>query len=541
MSDSSSQLDLSQLAVDRSGPTKKTAIQVRRSWFTKYVLPLGILVGFLSLFGWAARDSFLPAQSITITPVVVSRAEVKQEGTPLFQAAGWIEPRPTPVMASALAAGVIEELLVIEGQHVKQGEPVARLIDADARLALAEARAAHALQVAEVNRAEATLVAAKTNFDQPTELQATLAEAGARLNETEVAISNLPYAIETARARLQLATENVRRKELAGQAISGRALREARADLAAAKNTLAELVAREPKLEAQAKSLREKRDALDAQLRLLTNETRAVAEAKANLAAAQAKLDQTRLRVEAMELQLERMIVRSPIEGCVLSLDARPGQWLSGVGSSSSQGSTAVVGLYDPESLQIRVDVRLEDVPQVQIGQPAQIETAALAAPIEGEVISVTTFADIQKNTLQVKVAISAPPAVIKPEMLGKVTFLAPRSPVVKEEPGDSPLKLFVPQTLVSRGEGSASVWVVDLTAGIAKQKAVEVGRGATESGLVEITNGLQPTDKLIVSGRESVVEGTRVRVSGEDRTLMGGGWNRGTTSPETRTAQANP
>ena len=541
MSDSSSPLDLSQLAVDRSGSARKTVIQVRRSWFTKYVLPLGILVGFLSLFGWAARDSFLPAQSITITPVVVSRAEVKQEGTPLFQAAGWIEPRPTPVMASALAAGVIEELLVIEGQHVKQGEPVAKLIDADAQLALAEARAAHALQVAEVNRAEATLVAARTNFDQPTELQATLAEAGAKLHETEVAISNLPYAIETARSRLQLATENERRKKLAGQAISGRVLREARAELAAAKNTVAELVARKPKLEAQAKSLREKRDALGAQLRLLTNETRAVAEAEANLAAAQAKLDQTRLRVETMELQLERMIVRSPIEGCVLSLDARPGQWLSGVGSSSSQGSSAVAGLYDPENLQVRVDVRLEDVPQVQIGQPAQIETAALAAPIEGEVISVTTFADIQKNTLQVKVAINAPPAVIKPEMLGKVTFLAPPSPVVQDEPGESPLKLFVPQALVSMGEGNSAVWVVDLTAGIANQKAVEVGRGATESGLVEITSGLQPTDKLIVAGRESLVEGTRVRVSGEDRTLGGSGRNSSTNSPVARTAQANP
>ncbi|QDV78314.1 efflux RND transporter periplasmic adaptor subunit [Botrimarina mediterranea] len=537
MSEQSSKLDLSQLAVDRSGAAKKSGIRTKRSWFTKYVIPLGILTGFVGLFGWAARDSFLPAQSITITPVVVSRAEVKQEGTPLFQAAGWIEPRPTPVMASALAAGVIEELFVIEGQHVKQGEPVAKLIDADARLTLAESRAAHALQEAEVSRAEATLAAARTNFARPTESQATLAEAGARLHETEVAISNLPYAIETARSRLQLATENERRKELAGQAISGRVLREARAELAAAKNTLAELVAREPKLEAQARSLREKRDALGEQLRLLTNETRAVAEAKANLAGAMARLDQTRLRVEVAELTMARMIVRSPIDGCVLSLDARPGQWLSGIGSA--QGTSAVAGLYDPQSLQVRVDVRLEDVPQVLIGQPAQIETAALGAPIEGEVVSVTTFADIQKNTLQVKVAIKDPPAVIKPEMLGKVTFLAPPSPVMEGEPSESPLKLFVPQSLVSTGEGSANVWVVDLTAGVAKRKAVEVGRGATEDGLVEVTSGLLPTDKLIVAGRESVAEGSRVRVSGEDKSLEGGAWNSQSTRPAPLTAQA--
>lgn len=545
MSDKSSQLDLSQLAVDRGATANHAAIKAKRGWFTKYVLPLGILAGFFGLFGWAARDSFLPAQSITMTPVVVSRAEIKQEGTPLFQAAGWVEPRPTPTMASALAAGVIEAMYVIEGQHVKQGEPVARLIDADARLALAEARAAQALQEAEVSRAEATLAAANANFAQPTELQATLAEAGARLNETEVAISNLPYTIETAKSRLLLAKESVRRKELAGQAISGRVLREAIAELSAAENTVAELIARQPKLAAQAGSLRKKRDALAEQLRLLTNETRAVAEAEANRAAARARLDQTRLRVEVAELTLERMVVRSPIDGCVLSLDARPGQWLSGAATphatngGGSSGTSAVVGLYDPQQLQVRVDVRLEDVPQVLIGQPALIETAALGSPIDGEVISVTTFADIQKNTLQVKVAIKDPPAVIKPEMLGKVTFLAPPSPNQEGEPSESPLKLFVPQSLVITGEGGANVWVVDLTNKVARRRTVEVGRGTTDNGLVEVTSGLQPTDKLIVAGRESVVDGARIRVSGEDRTLAGGGFSDRSRQPAARTAQA--
>ena len=61
--------------------------------------------GLSALFGWAARDSFLPAQSVTVTPVIVTRAEVQQEGTPLFQAAGWIEPRPTAVVVSSLATG----------------------------------------------------------------------------------------------------------------------------------------------------------------------------------------------------------------------------------------------------------------------------------------------------------------------------------------------------------------------------------------------------------------------------------------------------
>ena len=522
MSGDVSKLDLSQLAVERTEPTK-AAVQVRRRWLSRYVLPGCILLGFLSLFGWAARESFLPAQSITITPVVVSRAEIKQEGTPLFQAAGWVEPRPTPVVASSLAPGVIQEVLVIEGQEVELGEPVATLIDVDAKLALAEAQAEHKLQQAEVSRAEAALVAANTNLAKPVSLRAALADAEAVLAETQLVMGNLPFVLEAARTKQQLAEDDVERKELAGDAITGRLLRESRAELANATSLVNELVARKPILQRQIESLQDRRDALAEKLELLTDERRAVAEAEANLQVAQAKTEQTRLAIETAELRLERMTVRAPIAGRVLSLESRPGQRLSGINPHSEQGSSAVVSLYDPRSLQVRVDVRLEDVPQVLIGQPTLIETAALSGPIEGEVISVTTLADIQKNTLQVKVAVSEPPAVLKPEMLGKVTFLAPASPVAEGEAGETPLRLFIPRSLVVQAEGGANVWVADLTAGVARRKTVDVGLGVTDDGLIEITQGLQPTDKLIVAGRELVAEGVRVRVTGEDRSSASG------------------
>ncbi|MAT73131.1 MAG: hemolysin D [Planctomycetaceae bacterium] len=535
MSQQASQLDLSQLAVDRAAPMA-TRLKKNRSWLSRYVLPLAILAGFVGLFGWATRETFLPAHPISITPVVVSRAEIKQEGTPLFQAAGWVEPRPTPVLASSLAPGVICDLLVIEGQHVRQGEPVATLIDTDAKIALADAQARLEMQKGELERAEAALVATQTNLERPVVLQAALADADALLAKTRRELDNLPYAIEAAKTRQTLAAENVRRKDLAGDAITGRVLREARGELAAANNAVETLVARRPTLETQLESLQRKRTALADQLSLLTEEKRAVAEAKAMLTIIRSRIEQSRLAVETAQLQLERMTVRSPIDGCVLSLEARPGQWLSGMGASSQQGSNAVVGLYDPQRLQVRVDVRLEDVPQVQIGQPAQIETAALREAIAGEVISVTTQADIQKNTLQVKVAVQNPPAVIKPEMLAKVTFLAPPSPVAEEDSGESPLRMFVPQSLVSAAEGGATVWVVNLTTGLAERKSVEVGRGATEDGLVEVVNGLVPTDKIIVGGRELLSHGMRVRVTGEDRSSPGA-WSP-STGAAARTAQ---
>lgn len=516
MPQEATQLDLSQLAVDRD-QSAPDALKKRRAWATRYVLPAAILGGFLGLFAWAARDSFLPTRPVTITPVVVSRAEVKQEGTPLFHAAGWVEPRPTPVFVSALAPGVIQELLVIEGDHVEQGQSLATLIDADARLALAEANSQHKLQLAEIKRATAELTAARTNLEQPVVLQAVLADADATVAKTELELNNLPFSIEAAKTRLELARVNVSRKEQAGNAIPGRLLREAHAEFATAENAVKGLEARATTLSQQLKSLRRKRDAIAQQLSLLTEEKRSLAEAEANLLVNQARAEQTRLAIDTAQLRLDRMTVRSPIDGCVLSVEARPGQRLSGINPHSEQGSSAVVSLYDPASLQVRVDVRLEDVPQVQLEQPAQIETAAIKGPIPGKVVSVTTQADIQKNTLQVKVAVTNPPQVIKPEMLAKVTFLAAPSPFDEHENQWPPLRLFVPQALVTSTDGNASVWVVDLTAGIASRKSVTLGRGVAEGGLVEITSGLTPTDKLIVGGRQSLSEGDRVRVAGQE------------------------
>src|SRR5262249_55232406 len=133
-------VDLRQLAVRRNGPPAQEPAR-RRHLVSRYLLPGAVLLGFTTLAGWAARDSLLPSRPVTVVPVLTTRAETGQEGQPLFQAAGWIEPRPTPILVSALTEGVVDELLVVEGQAVKAGEPVARLIGADARLAFATAEA----------------------------------------------------------------------------------------------------------------------------------------------------------------------------------------------------------------------------------------------------------------------------------------------------------------------------------------------------------------------------------------------------------------
>lgn len=511
-------VDLSQLAVSRQ-PAAAPTITPRRRWATRFLLPAGILSAFVALFASAARDSFLPAKSVTVVPVFVTRAEVQQEGTPLFQAAGWIEPQPSAVTVSALASGVVDQMLVVEGQLVERGQPIAKLIDADAKLAIQQAEARLRLAKAELQNANAASTAAQATLENPNELRVALAEAESMLAETQLILGNLPFAIKAASSRQQLAQENLSRKEQAGDAVAGRIIREAAAELASAESALGELRARDPKLREQIDALDRKRDALKQQLELMTEPKRAVGAAAAMVAAAKARHEQAHLEVDAARLNLERMTVTAPISGRVLTIDARPGKRLSGLDPMSEQNSSAVASLYDPKSLQVRVDVRLEDVPQVQIGQPVTIETAALREPLAGKVLWLTTRADIQKNTLQVKVSIDNPPSVITPEMLGKVTFVAPPQPITAEDQESEPLRLLVPRELVQHGEGGSTVWVADTTAGVARRVGVELGKAGTGQ-LVEVKGGLNPTTKLLAGGRESLVDGERIRITGIDASI---------------------
>ncbi|MEX0867724.1 MAG: HlyD family efflux transporter periplasmic adaptor subunit [Pirellulales bacterium] len=510
-----SSVDLRQLAVDRK-PRSTVEVQAPpRRWFSRYVLPLLLVAAFCGMLLWSVRASLLPAKPVSVVPVVVTRAEVRQTGTAMFQAAGWIEPSPAPVLASSLYEGMVDEVLVVGGQTVERGQIIATLIDADARIALGKAEADVALLESEVEAAQAELTSAEYALAHPLQLRADLGQAESMAAAVEAELAKMPAELEAAETHLAIAERNVQLTKRAGNAISGQVLREAEATLAAAKSTLEGLRQHQPVLNRQLVSLQDKRAAVAELLREQPESKRRLAAAKAGLKTANARLDRARRDVKTAQLNLQRCTVRSPITGRVLSVNAYPGRRLSGLNPHSEDGSSAVAALYDPRELQVRVDVRLEDVSQVVPGQPVEIETAAHGDKLLGKVISVTSLADIQKNTLQVKALLLDPPDVVRPEMLAQVTFLAPESPTSSDE-SESPRRLLVPRDLVRQAEGGDYLWIVDPVTRSAKWQSVQLGRAGTDQ-LVEVVRGLTPTDKLISRGAESLVNGDRLRVIREN------------------------
>ncbi len=513
-------IDIKELARREHSP-RTDSIHPRRHIFSRFVLPGVLIAGFLALFAWSTRDAYLPRKPVQVVPVLVSLADVQTAGTPLFKAAGWIEPRPTSIRVTALAPGVVRELLVVEDQQVSQGDPIAYLIDEDAKLEVELAEATLQLKQAELQEAEAALAAATTNLNVPAHLEAALAEVEATLAAIATELTNLPNQLQGAEARLQLARISLESKE-AALSVPAILIDQARSDFGAAQADVNELEQRLPLLDQQRTALTRQRDALATRLELKTDEHEAVAIAESRVSAANARVHEAEVTLATVELRFERMTIPAPVDGRILNLIASPGmQLMTGLVVGENGDGGTVVTMYQPSQLQVRTDVRFEDLPRVIRDQPVMIESPALSAPLTGRVLFLTGFANIQKNTLEVKVSLDAPPEVIKPDMLVDVTFLAPEQETAAEA-STSEYRIFVPRELVELEGDAASVWVADLAAQTAHRTPVTLGSIQTPE-LLEIAGGLSAGSRVISTGREDLEDGDRIEVVGEDLNLGAG------------------
>ena len=88
-----------------------------------------------------------------------------------------------------------------------------------------------------------------------------------------------------------------------------------------------------------------------------------------DLAVARAEAAQAEADVRAVELRLERMTIRSPIDGTVLKRSLEPGQYVTAAATAASN-APMVVG--DLSTLRVRARVDEEDAPQLRDGAAAR-------------------------------------------------------------------------------------------------------------------------------------------------------------------------
>jgi HlyD family secretion protein len=493
----------------------------RRRWAYRVGIPAAVLVAAGLSFLWAAGDAVLPAAEVRVVPVVVKKSATSG-GAVVVQAAGWIEPDPYPTAVAALTDGVVREVLVLEGEPAARDQIVAVLVDEDARLSLAQSEAEVSARKAALRAAEAAARAAEQVWENPYELTRRVASAEAQLAERQAELAQWPseLAVEEARAA-QLDAEWSRMERLHEQKQASEIEHVRIRQQWAAQRALVEVVrARKAILQAQARAAEAEVAAAREELRLRIADARALEQARAEVERAKAALALAEAVRDEARLRLERTQVRSPVDGVVMTRLVEPGSRV--VMRTDDPRSSWVVRLYDPKRLQVRVDVPLADAANVAVGQPAEIVAHVLPdRTLTGRVTRVVHEADVQKNTLQVKVAIDDPPAELKPEMLARVRFLA-AAPAGGESQTE---RVFAPESLIRRqGDGAAQAWLVDQSRNVVEVRAVRPGAVRVE-GWIAVDEGLRPGDLLIADAPAGLKDGQRVRIVGEAAAAGGGSW----------------
>ena len=143
------------------------------------------------------------------------------------------------------------------------------------------------------------------------------------------------------------------------------------------------------------------------------------------------------------------------------------------------------------------------------MGQQAELFLEALPGrTFHGEVTRVVSEADPLKNTLQAKVRVLDPDPLMRPEMVVRARFLAPKVDAVAAG-GEvaTTARLLVPRRALRDG----AVFVVDPRRG-GRSRRVAVTKVAEEGDLVEGTGDLSATHRVIL---DAVDDGERIVAEG--------------------------
>jgi RND family efflux transporter MFP subunit len=189
-----------------------------RRFVTRYGLPVAIIAITFMILGfasWKLIRKTHPVEAVTVVMRDVETTEptsTEASSGSIVQAPGWVEASPYAIYAGALIQGIVEEILVLEGDYVEEGQPVATLISEDNELALTVAKSKVSLRKGELRAAQTQMEERADEYERKKPLveSGTLAEGPVerlrlRLLNDEAKIEIAKASVDTAVAEHAIA------------------------------------------------------------------------------------------------------------------------------------------------------------------------------------------------------------------------------------------------------------------------------------------------------------------------------------------------
>ena len=233
--------------------------------------------------------------------------------------------------------------------------------------------------------------------------------------------------------------------------------------------------------------------ALDANVQAQASAQAAVQAALANAAAA--GQDQTRLKAERAALAQQRDNVRlfAPADAVVTTRDAEAG--------STVVAGQPVLRLIDPASLWVKLRVDQGRSVGLANGIPASIVLRSRPqTALPGQVARLELLADSVTEERIAQAAFATPPTGLSVGEMAEVTL---------QLPATAPA-LLLPNAAVQRQNGQTGVWRIQN--GKPEFAPVQLGVQSLD-GQVQVLQGLDPADQVVVYSQKALKAGARIAV----------------------------
>ncbi len=201
----------------------------------------------------------------------------------------------------------------------------------------------------------------------------------------------------------------------------------------------------------------------------------------------------TRAALDMAQLDLERCVIRAPMDGVVNQVLIENGQFLN--------AADPVAEMLQIDRVKVTVGIPESDVAAVRKVRHCRITIEALGSrAFEGACRYLAKTTGNLARLYNLEIELQNSDGVILPDMFARVS-------IVKDRVSDG---LSVPLYALVKSKTQSAVYVVEDD--VARLKPVTIG--IQEGWQVQVKNGLRPGDRVVVVGQHSVNDGQAVNVT---------------------------
>lgn len=517
-----------------------------------YVLIPAVLLGVLIAWRFQQKTADKQQQAKatearkTAAPMVNVGMATTRDIVHTFEGVGSVE-APFNVKISSKVTGLLQYLQVREGDAVKAGEVIARIDPSQVQALVAQNQAAVAEAQSRLSQAaittnatsvnvqsqvrtqQAALNTAKANYNQVRgNYDATVATAQAAVTDAEGKVASAKAAIANTEATIRSAQANVKNAQVRYDRTNGlykqgfvaaqdvddartqvnvqvaalnvtqsqrdaakSALDSANAQLESAKQNVSIVTKKgQSDIQAAASAVKQAQAALD-YARANTSQAPAY---QANLAALRSAVTAAQAQLQNAQAQLSDTVLRSTINGFVTARYADPGTVMT--------AGAPIVSVQSEKLVYVDVPIPEEIRRFAKIGEAATaIFDAYPGQKFQGTITAVNPAADPQSRQFTLRVSLANAKNLVKPGMFGRVTFETERVSNA----------IVVPREAVKNGKMGPTVTVIDQD-GVAHIRKVQTG--AQDPQGIQIVNGVQPGEQVVILTLNPIQDGKKVKVA---------------------------